>query len=83
MNGDAGGGVGVSPLSTWMPGETGVIAAILGSHRLSVRLKEVGAVPGARVRVLRAGCPLIIQVGASRFGLRRADAMCICGTKAA
>lgn len=76
-------GVAVSPLSTWMPGDVGVIAEILGSHRLSVRLKEVGVVPGVGIRVLRAGCPLIIQVGASRFGLRRIDAMCICGTKAA
>jgi len=77
------GGAPISPLSTWMPGDVGVIASILGSHRLSVRLKEVGAVPGVGIRVLRAGCPLIIQVGASRFGLRRVDAMCICGTKAA
>jgi Fe2+ transport system protein FeoA len=72
-----------SPLSSWLSGEQGVIEAILGTHRLAVRLREVGAVPGAPVRVLRTGCPTIIQVGSSRFCLRRADAMCIRVNRAA
>ena len=69
------------PLTNWGPGEQGVISDILGRHRLAVRLREVGAVPGAPVRVLRTGCPLIIQVGTSRFCLRRADAACIQGCR--
>lgn len=72
-----------TPLSSWLMGDKGVIAAILGSHRLSVRLREVGAVPGAPVRVLRTGCPTIIQVGTSRFCLRRTDATCIRVNRAA
>jgi Fe2+ transport system protein FeoA len=71
------------PLTTWMAGDEGVIETIVGSHRLALRLREVGAVPGALVRVLRSGCPLIIQVGTSRFCLRNIDAGCIRGRRAA
>ena len=71
------------PLTTWATGEEGVIDSILGSHRLAQRLREVGAVAGAPVRILRSGCPVIIQVGTSRFCLRKADAGCIRGRRAA
>lgn len=72
-----------TPLSIWGRGDEGVIADIQGTTQLSVRLREVGAVPGARVRILRVGCALVIQVGTSRFCLRKADAACIKGKKAA
>jgi len=72
-----------SPLSVWSLGDEGVIDGIQGGTQLSARLCEVGAIPGAPVRVLRVGCPLVIQVGTSRFCLRKADASCIKGKKAA
>lgn len=71
------------PLTKWIVGEEGVIEAIEGSNRLALRLREVGAVPGALVRILRTGCPVIIQVGSSRFCLRNVDAGCIRGRRAA
>lgn len=71
------------PLTTWLKGEEGTIETIEGPYRLALRLREVGAVPGASVRVLRTGCPLIIQVGTSRFCLRNVDAGCIRGRRAA
>lgn len=71
------------PLTTWLRGEEGTIDSIEGSHRLALRLREVGAVPGAPIRVLRTGCPVIIQVGTSRFCLRNIDAGCIRGRRAA
>ncbi|MBT4141079.1 MAG: hypothetical protein HOE48_24440 [Candidatus Latescibacteria bacterium] len=71
------------PLTKWIAGEEGVIEAIEGSNRLALRLREVGAVPGALVRILRTGCPVIIQVGTSRFCLRNVDAGCIRGRRAA
>ena len=70
-------------LTNWLMGEEGIIDAIDGSHRLAQRLREVGAVAGAPVRVLRTGCPVIIQVGTSRFCLRNVDAGCIRGRRAA
>ena len=72
-----------TPLSLWNMGDEGVIEGILGTDHLSARLREVGAIPGARVRVLRSRCPLVIQVETSRFCLRKADAACIKGKKAA
>lgn len=71
------------PLTAWITGQEGVIEAIEGSNRLALRLREVGAVPGALVRILRTGCPVIIQVGTSRFCLRNVDAGCIRGRRAA
>ena len=71
------------PLTNWVMGEEGIIETIDGSHRLALRLREFGAVPGASVRVLRTGCPVIIQVGTSRFCLRNIDAGCIRGRRAA
>lgn len=64
-------------LSEWRPGAEGVITEVTGSTRLAARLRELGVIPGQRVRVLRAGCPLIVQVGEGRFGMRRRDAATI------
>ncbi len=72
-----------TPLSGWCQGDEGVIERILETNHLAARLREFGAMPGMPVRVLRVGCPLVIQVGASRFCLRKADAACIEGKKAA
>ena len=72
-----------TPISAWDRGDEGVIEGISGVNQLSDRLREVGAMPGVPVRVLRVGCPVVIQVGSSRFCLRKADAACIKGKKAA
>lgn len=67
----------------WRKGDEGIIEGISETNRLAARLREFGAMPGMPVRVLRVGCPVVIQVGASRFCLRKADAACIKAKKAA
>ena len=67
----------------WRKGDEGIIESISETNRLAARLREFGAMPGMPVRVLRVGCPVVIQVGASRFCLRKADAACIKAKKAA
>jgi ferrous iron transport protein A len=64
-------------LSTWLPGEEGVVVAADGAPAFAARLREMGFLPGEPVRLLRAGCPLIVQIGDSRLGLRRRDAALI------
>ena len=64
-------------MTSWHNGEEGVITDVAGSLRLVARLREVGVLTGARIRVLRSGCPIIIQVEEGRFCLRRRDAACI------
>lgn len=65
------------PLSAWQPGEEGVVIAVPGSSRLAFRLREMGLVPGARIRVLRTGNALVVQVGEGRLCLRKQDAAAI------
>lgn len=67
----------------WCKGDEGIIEGISERTHLAARLREFGAMPGMPVRVLRVGCPVVIQVGASRFCLRKADAACIRAKKAA
>ena len=66
---------GVTSLSSWQPGDEGIITAIPGSSRLLSRLREMGMVPGVRIRMLRTGASLVIQVGEGRLCLRRNDAV--------
>lgn len=72
-----------TPLSIWARGDEGTIESVSGANQLSARLREVGAIPGVPVRVLRVGSTVVIQVGSSRFCLRKIDATCIKGMKAA
>ena len=72
-----------TPLSIWSRGDEGTIEGISGANQLAARLREVGAMPGVPVRVLRVGSTVVIQVGSSRFCLRKTDAACIKGMKAA
>lgn len=65
------------PLSAWREGEEGVIVRVVGNSRLASRLRELGVVPDVRVRVLRTGCPTILQVEEGRFCIRRRDAQAI------
>ena len=64
-------------LSAWQPGNEGVVTAVPGTSRLLSRLRELGVVPGVRIRVLRTGRSLVIQVGEGRFCIRRSDAAAI------
>ena len=61
-------------LCCWKSGEEGVITEIVGSSTVHDRLQELGMVPGAWVKVIQHGCPMLVQVGESRICLRREDA---------
>ncbi len=63
-----------SALSHWPVGKEGVITAVPGTSKLFSRLREMGVVPGVRIRVLRSGTSLVIQVAEGRLCLRRKDA---------
>jgi len=58
-------------------GEYGLIQVVTGDSRVVSRLRELGATPGVRVRLLKSGCPTVIQVEEGRFCLRRKDAASI------
>ena len=49
-------------------------AELVGMRVHDVRLGELGVVPGAWVKMIQHGCPMLIQVGESRICLRREDA---------
>ena len=54
-----------------------VVAEISAPARLAARLRELGFLPGERLRVLRSGTALIVQIGQTRLALRRRDAAAI------
>jgi Fe2+ transport system protein FeoA len=41
---------------------------------MAARLREIGVVPGVKLKVLRTGATLVFQLGESRYCLRRRDA---------
>lgn len=51
-------------------GVAAIVTRVDGDSPLVSRLQELGLTPGAWVRVLRVGNPLLLQVGDSRFGVR-------------
>ena len=61
-------------LSDWREGEEALVVEVNGTSSLSARLRELGLTPGARIRVLRHGCPLVVQIGEGRLAMRRRDA---------
>jgi len=61
-------------LCCWKSGEEGVITEVLGASTLSARLQELGVVPGAWVKMVQHGCPMLVQINDSRICLRREDA---------
>jgi len=73
------------PLSNLRRGGEAVVTAVTGASRFACRLREIGVVPGVRLRVLRTGSNLVIQVGEGRFCMRRGDAFTIqvCSASAA
>ena len=64
-------------LSEWRRDAEAVVVDLPGTDRLSVRLRELGILPGVRLRVLRTGSRLVVQIGEDRLALRRADAAAI------
>ncbi len=69
--------VAEGPLTTWPKGNEGRVVEVGGLSRLAARLRELGVVPGARIRLLRTGCPTVIQVEEGRYCLRKKDASLI------
>ena len=64
-------------LSEWRRGRDAIVVDVPWADRLSCRLREMGLIPGIRLRVLRTGTRLVIQIGEARLALRRADAAAI------
>ena len=44
---------------------------------VETRLREIGLVPGVRVRVIRSGSRIVLRVGEGRVAMRRKDAAAI------
>lgn len=65
---------GEGPLSSWQRGHEAVITAVAGTTRVAARLREIGVVPGVKLKLLRTGTRIVFQVGESRYCLRRRDA---------
>lgn len=61
-------------LSSWREGDEGIVVEVDAVTRFGTRLQELGALPEARIRVLRAGCPTLVQIEDGRFCVRRVDA---------
>jgi len=64
-------------LSDWREGEEALVVEVSGRSSLAARLRELGLTPGARIRVLRHGCPLVVQIGEGRLAMRRRDAAAV------
>ena len=58
-------------------GDEGTVESVVGNSPLVSRLRELGVCPGVRVRLLRAGGRLIVQVEDARFCLRIHDAVAV------
>jgi ferrous iron transport protein A len=67
----------ILPLEVLRAGEWAEVADVSGEGCWVCRLAELGLRVGARLRMLRAGSPCLIQLGNSRLSLRGECAMCI------
>lgn len=66
-----------SSLSNWHAGNEGTVAEVSGPTRFAARLRELGLLPGVRLRLLRTGSALVVQVGETRLAIRSSDAEAI------
>jgi len=68
--------MGACRLSAFKAGDEGVITEIsgTGSSPMAARLQEMGLVPGAWIRCVQAGSPLLLQIGESRICVRANEA---------
>jgi|GEM_PF-804109 len=64
-------------LSDCCLGNESTVTEIAGPARFAARLRELGLLPGVRVRLLRSGAALVVQVGETRLAIRRSDAEAI------
>ena len=62
-----------SSLSDWRRNCDAIVLDLPGGDQLSARLRELGILPGTRLRVLRTGTHLVVQTGDARLALRRED----------
>jgi Fe2+ transport system protein FeoA len=62
------------PLTECEAGEEGEVVTLDTDAGLGARLRELGLVPGASVRVARSGSPMIVEVGSARLCLRGEEA---------
>ena len=60
-------------LSDWRRDCDAIVLDLPGGDQLSARLRELGVLPGTRLRVLRTGAHLVVQTGDARLALRRED----------
>ncbi len=61
-------------LSGCNAGDEGEITEVTADSGAATRLRELGLMPGRRVRVLRAGSPMILMVNGTRLCVRGAEA---------
>ena len=64
-----GNGVFEGPLAALGEGEEGMLDRIMLPERQAARLKRLGFFSGVRVRVIRGGSPMIVEVLNTRIGL--------------
>ena len=65
------------PLSTLQPGDSARVAEVTGSGPISLRLQEMGIVPGVSIRVIKTapfGDPLEVRLLGYSLALRRSEA---------
>lgn len=77
-------------LSDLQPGQNGTVLAVADAHAndaIARRLRELGFVAGEPVHLVTrgpfGGDPLLVQVGGTRFALRRSEAARVAVTHAA
>ncbi len=58
-------------------GDEGMVESVEGNSPLASRLRELGVCPGVRVRMLRGGGRLVVQIEDARFCLRMRDAVAV------
>jgi ferrous iron transport protein A len=64
-------------LNQLVPGESGVVTALLGEGGIHQRLQEMGVIEGERIEVVRLaplGDPIEVLVQGYHLSLRRAEA---------
>ena len=65
------------PLSDWARHAVATVVEVVGSDLLANKLRELGVIPGAQLRIVHGGANLIIQIDEGRFAIRRRDATAI------
>jgi len=70
--------VNLSQLSPFTPAVIDEVESVSGNDPIAKRLRELGFVNGEPVRIVARGPlgadPLLVQIGFTRFALRRAEA---------